>query len=180
MNNLTGATYSRPLIMLHWGIAALVLALLASVELHEVFPKGSLARGLFMKSHFWLGISIGLLTAVRLWMRFGQHLSPITPTPALWQTRLAAAVQWAFYGIMLVMPVLGYLLINAKGFDLSIGDFSLGHWVAEDKDLAETIGEIHETIGNVFIALVALHTVAALYHHHILKDSTFSRMQPPV
>jgi superoxide oxidase len=179
MNNFTGVTYSRALIMLHWGIAALVLVQLASVELHELFPKGSSARGLFMQTHFWLGLGIGLLTVARLFVRKGQNPSPISPVPALWQLRLASIVQWAFYGILLVMPVLGYLLINAKGFDLSIGSLSLGHWVAEDKELADTIGEIHETIGNVFIALVALHTVAALYHHHILKDSTFSRMQPP-
>ncbi|HMU68264.1 MAG TPA: cytochrome b [Cellvibrionaceae bacterium] len=179
MNNSTGVSFSRPLIILHWAVAALVLALLAAVELHEVFPKDSLMRGLFMKTHFWLGLSVGLLTLVRLWLRWGQHPAPITPAPALWQTRLAAGVQWAFYGILLVMPVLGYLLINAKGFDLSLGPISLGHWVAADKELVETLEELHETLGNVFIALVALHTVAALYHHHILKDSTFSRLQPP-
>jgi superoxide oxidase len=166
--------------MLHWAIAALVLALLASVELHEVFPKGSFARSLFMKCHFWLGMIIGLLTLIRLYVRIGQRPAPIVPTPALWQTRLADIVQWAFYGILLLMPVLGYLMINAKGFDLSVGSFSLGHWLAEDKELAEQLEEIHETIGNVFIALVVLHTAAALYHHHVLNDSTFSRVQPPL
>lgn len=166
--------------MLHWLIAALVLALLACVELHEVFPKGSFARSLFMQGHFWLGISIGLLTLARLYLRMGQHPAPIVPAPALWQTRLADLVQWAFYGILLVMPVLGYLMINAKGFDLSIGGVSLGHYLAEDKALAEQLEEIHETIGNVFIALLVLHTGAALYHHYVLKDSTFSRVQPPL
>ncbi len=179
MNHFTGISYSRPLIILHWALAALVLALLVAVELHELFPKDSLMRKLFMKSHFWLGISVGLLTMLRLWVRWGQHPAPITPAPAPWQNQLAAAVQWAFYGILVVMPVLGYLLINAKGFDLALGPISLGHWVAADKDLVETLEELHETLGNIFIALIVLHTAAALYHHHILKDSTFSRLQPP-
>jgi cytochrome b561 len=51
--------------------------------------------------------------------------------------------------------------------------------VAADKELVETLEEVHETLGNLLIALVGLHTVAALYHHHILKDSTFARLQPP-
>ncbi|HRH76976.1 MAG TPA: cytochrome b [Cellvibrionaceae bacterium] len=179
MNNSTGASYSRPLIILHWALAALVFVLLAAVELHEIFPKDSLMRGLFMKTHFWLGLTVGLFTLLRLWVRWGQNPAPISPPPAFWQTRLASLVQWAFYGVVLVMPVLGYLLINAKGFDLSIGPLSLGHWVPQDKELVETLEELHETLGNVFIALVALHVGAALYHHHILKDSTFSRLQPP-
>jgi cytochrome b561 len=165
--------------MLHWAIAALVLALLASVELHELFPKGSFARSLFMQSHFWLGITVGLLTLVRLYVRIGQNPAPIVPAPAGWQTRLAAIVQWAFYAILVAMPVLGYLMLNAKGFDLSVGGFGLGRWLAEDKELAEQLEEIHETVGNIFIALVVLHIGAALYHHHVLNDNTFSRVQPP-
>ena len=179
MTNNLATTYSRPLIILHWGIAALVFALLASVELHEAFPEGSAPRALLIKSHFWLGLLIGLLTLVRLGLRFGQTLTPITPAPALWQARLASAVMGAFYIILLLMPLLGYALINAKGFDLSLLGLSLGHWVEKSKELADQIGEIHETLGNVFIALVALHTAAALYHHHVLKDSTFSRVRPP-
>ncbi|RZA09022.1 MAG: cytochrome b [Moraxellaceae bacterium] len=180
MNSSTVISFSRPLIIVHWAVAAMVLTLIASVELHEIFPKGSFLRSLFMQTHFWLGLSVGVLTLVRIGLRFGQSPAPITPAPALWQTRLATVVHWAFYGILLVMPVLGYLLVNSKGFDLSLGGLSLGHWVAKDEALSETLEEIHETLGNIFIALVALHTLAALYHHHILKDSTFSRMRPSV
>jgi cytochrome b561 len=178
MNSFTAISFSRPLIILHWAIAAIVLTLVAGVELHEIFPKENFLRSLFMQTHFWLGLSVGMLTLVRIAIRFNQTPAPITPAPALWQLRLAAAVHWAFYGILLVMPVLGYLLINAKGFDLSLCGLSLGHWVAKDEALSETLEEIHKALGNIFIALVVLHTLAALYHHYILKDSTFSRMRP--
>ncbi|MGL5588700.1 MAG: cytochrome b, partial [Aeromonas veronii] len=46
-------------------------------------------------------------------------------------------------------------------------------------DLKGLIKEVHETLGNIGYALIGLHTVAALYHHHILKDNTLTNMLPP-
>ena len=48
--------------------------------------------------------------------------------------------------------------------------------VAESKDLAGNLKELHETIGEIGYYLIGLHAAAALFHHHILKDNTLTRM----
>jgi cytochrome b561 len=40
----------------------------------------------------------------------------------------------------------------------------------------ELFEEAHEILANVLIALVAVHVVAALYHHFILRDAVLWRM----
>jgi cytochrome b561 len=45
-------------------------------------------------------------------------------------------------------------------------------------DLAGQIKEVHETAAWVLLALVSLHTLAALKHHFVDKDSVLGRMIP--
>ncbi|EDH6436062.1 cytochrome b, partial [Salmonella enterica subsp. enterica serovar Infantis] len=37
---------------------------------------------------------------------------------------------------------------------------------------------IHEMLANIGYFLIAMHAAAALFHHYIQKDDTFSRMLP--
>ena len=41
---------------------------------------------------------------------------------------------------------------------------------------AETLEEAHETVGNVFYAVIALHTLAALWHQFVRRDGVLRRM----
>ena len=51
---------------LHWGIAALVIGIIAFVELHEFFPKDSSERKGLMMLHIQIGMLLFGLTALRL------------------------------------------------------------------------------------------------------------------
>jgi cytochrome b561 len=48
--------------------------------------------------------------------------------------------------------------------------------VAKNPELAGIFKDIHEVSANAFIALLAAHLGAALYHHFILRDDTLRRM----
>jgi cytochrome b561 len=50
--------------------------------------------------------------------------------------------------------------------------------ITENRDLGRLIKEIHEIVGTAGYYLVAIHTLAALFHHYILRDSTITRMLP--
>ncbi len=50
--------------------------------------------------------------------------------------------------------------------------------MAENHDIAESIEEIHEIVGTAGYILIALHTLAALFHHYLLKDNTITRILP--
>jgi cytochrome b561 len=48
--------------------------------------------------------------------------------------------------------------------------------MAENTELAELSGKLHELLSLAFMLLFMFHTLAALYHHFILKDNSLKLM----
>ena len=168
--------YRPSLVALHWLTLVLLVAVYATMELRGMFPRGSAPRELMKSSHYFLGLSVFALTWVRLGLRASGGTPPITPAPPAWQAILARLVALALYALMLAMPVLGYLLLNAEGKAPALGGWSLPLLIPAQDGLAATLEGWHETIATLGYGLVGLHAAAALYHHHLRKDDTLLRM----
>jgi superoxide oxidase len=50
--------------------------------------------------------------------------------------------------------------------------------IDESKSIAELIQEFHETVGTLGYFLIGLLSLAALYHHCLLRDNTLRRILP--
>lgn len=163
MLNKSVAGYSTTQIALHWLIVVAVLFQLVFGEsmtkvVDALEEGGAPSAGdlRFASAHFWVGVTILVLLAIRLAVRLVSGAPEVIGEPGL-LTLAASAAHWLFYALLFLVPVTG-LLANYVG----------GPW-----------GDIH-TIGKpVFIALIVLHAAAALYHHFILKDETLLRMLRP-
>lgn len=171
--------YGMLTIGLHWLVLVVLIGVFAAIELREVFPSGSEMRGLMMQTHFSLGMLVVLLTLARLAARaIGGPAPAIEPAPAGWQVALAKGLHLALYVLMIAMPLIGWLMVNAGGRSLFFFGMELPALVGADKEFRDTLKEIHEVGGNLFYILVGLHAVAALVHHHFLRDNTLRRMLP--
>ena len=95
-----------------------------------------------------------------------------------WQTLFAKGIHIALVLTMLIMPVLGCLILISEAKDVTVLGFDLPQLWAKDKSLAHDLEEAHETLGNVFLVLVFVHAAAAIWHHHVLKDDTLTKMLP--
>lgn len=126
--------------------------------------------------------SIGSLIALLIVLRFAWTYSQPRPAPADPNTtarnHLAAKLaHLALYGLTTALVISGYLISTAKGADIEVFNwFKLPALLANDAQRGELAGKLHEIFGLVFIGLVAIHGLAALYHHFILKDNTLKRM----
>ena len=90
-----------------------------------------------------------------------------------------ALVFGAAFGLaQAIMPLLGWLLLSAKGKPIPFFGLQLPALIGTDKPLAENLEEIHEFIGTLGYYLIGLHTVAALAHHYFMRDDTLLRMLP--
>lgn len=179
MNNATQPNrYSNLSIALHWIMLLLLAAVYACMELHESFPKGSDLRNTLKTWHFMLGIVVFVLAWLRIVARVISPTPPIQPTPPAWQSILAKLMHLALYALMIAMPLGGWLMINAAGKPVPFFGFELPILIGEDKALGKQIHELHETFGVIGYWLIALHTVAAIYHHRVMKDDTMLRMLP--
>jgi cytochrome b561 len=174
----TSPRFSSLSIALHWLTLAVLVGVYACINLTDIYPKGSDMRALLKTWHFMLGLSVLLLVVVRLPARAWGLTPPITPELPLWQARLSGLIHLALYGLMLVMPLLGWWLLSAEGKPIPFFGWQLPSLTLENRDLADQIKDLHETIGSIGYFLIGAHALAALYHHYVLRDNTLLRMLP--
>jgi len=170
--------HPKPVIALHWLTAFLLLAVFALVLLHEAFDSRAL-RAALLQGHRGLGLLVWLLAAARLVVRgrVGLHApSPASPRAS----RLASlAVQALMYALLLGLPLLGWLLTNARGQPVVLPTgWALPSLMARDLDWADTLESVHAAAAWALSALVGLHMVAALWHHHVRRDRVLVAMLP--
>ena len=171
-------TYPPTLIAIHWLTVLLIAAVFATIELHEYFPKGSETREQLKTVHFMLGLTVWLLVFVRLVLRRRERAPRIIPRPSTWKIAAAHAMHALLYAVMIAMPVLGWLVLSGEGKPIPFFGLTLPPLIAENKDLAHRIEDVHVLIGNAFYYLIGLHALAALAHHYLAKDNTLVRMLP--
>lgn len=163
---------------LHWLMLFLLIAVYASIELRELFPKGTDARKAMKMWHFMLGLSVLAFAVLRLLIRLRNPTPAIVPTPPAWQEMLAKVMHVALYALMLGMPIAGWLILSAEAQAIPFFGLELPALIGPDKALAKSIEEVHETVGLVGYYLIGLHALAGLYHHYMVKDNTLKRMLP--
>jgi cytochrome b561 len=174
----TAARYGTLSIALHWLVFLLLVGVYACIELRELFPKGSDPRDALKAWHFTLGLTVFGVVWVRLALRLFQATPAITPPVPARQLVLSRIIHFALYAIMIGMPVLGWLVLSGEAKPIPFFGLGLPPLMGENKELAEILEEVHETVGTVGYVLIGLHTLAALYHHYFMRDNTLRRMLP--
>ena len=174
----TPERYGKLSVAMHWLMFLLLVGVYACIELREVYPKGSDPREALKSWHFTLGLTVFALVWLRLALRLFQQSPAIAPPVTAWQNRLAKLVHLLLYVFMFVMPVLGWLILSGEGKAIPFYGLELPALIAKNKELAENIEDIHTTVAEIGYYLVGLHTLAALYHHYLVKDNTLRRMLP--
>lgn len=176
------SAYSRGAIWFHWIIGLLIIGNLIGGLMHESFSDAT--KGLIMSLHKATGITILFLSIARLVWRLTHRPPPLAASVKRWEKGLAHATHWGFYLLMILVPLSGWVLVSAGARKYPLewyGLFDISFLpIAQDKALASTMEDRHETLAFVLIALLALHIAAALKHHFFDRDNTLERMLPLV
>jgi cytochrome b561 len=170
--------YSAATIALHWLMLALLASVYATIELRELFPRGSESRELMKSWHYLLGLSVFALVWLRLLARAAAPPPRTDPPLPRWQRSLSAATHAALYALMIAMPVAGWLMLSAAGEPVSFLGVALPPLASPSESLAARVGELHEVGGRIGYAVIGLHAAAALFHHFLLRDDVLRRMLP--
>ncbi len=177
MSGATQKRYSNVAIILHWLIAILVIANWRLAENAE-HTSVQADKMFWMGQHKAIGISILVLSVLRLLWRFWHKPPPFDPHMAGWERKLAHFVHIIFYVLLIGLPVGGWLASSFAGYSISM--WGLFDWplfpVAESKETAKQIAETHGTLGKAMLILILLHVAGALKHSLIDKIPSFSRM----
>lgn len=178
--------YAVLAIVLHWTIAALiVLQIVLAGRMEDRTPE-AFAVTQFHKS---VGITVLLLSLARLAWRLTHPPPPQPADLAAWERRLATAVHWAFYGVMILMPLTGWIIVSTSRIELPTLLYGVVPW-PHIPGLSELTGPAreawheaaeagHDLIIKGAYGLIALHVAGALKHQLFRRDEpVLPRMAP--
>ena len=171
-------TYNAVAKLLHWGMAVLIMGLLA---LGFVMTDMALSpeKLQYYSWHKWAGVTVFMLVWLRLMWRVANPPPAYPNTMSPWLQRFAHLGHAALYGLMVIIPLSGWLLSSAKGVPtVWFGVLPLPDLLEKDKELGHLLHEVHESLNFVLLFLLAGHVAAALKHHWIDKDDILKRMLP--
>lgn len=163
---------------LHWLIVLLILGQ-GTVGLLMVEMRNGPDKIQIYALHKSFGLTLLALVVLRLlWRLLAGAPRPLPGTPA-WQAHIARATHWLLYGLLLAIPLSGWVFNSAAGFPLQwFRAFNLPAIAGKDDALRELAGEVHALLFWILIAIAAVHAAAAFYHHLFLRDATLARMLP--
>jgi cytochrome b561/polyisoprenoid-binding protein YceI len=166
---------------LHWAIAALLVFNFGLGKRTEHLENGPELFAVF-QLHKSIGITILILSLWRLWVRLRRpRPSPIGP--AGWTQKLAEAVHWGFYVIMISVPVTGWIIVSTAKIKIPTLLFGLIPWPhlplgGVGKALHEIAEEGHGLMSNLMLLLILLHVAGAARHQFFERHALLERMMP--
>jgi cytochrome b561 len=180
--------YTRTAMILHWIIALGIICNVLLIWSVDALPDDWVRP--VIDTHKSIGITVLGLVLLRILWRIG-HRPPSLPDafPA-WERASAHAAHWLLYGVMLGLPLSGWLHDSAWK-DAATHPLTLFHLVPWPRigfvmnqephfreHLHDLFGTVHAGFGYALYALLALHIGGALKHELIDRESVLRRMLP--
>ncbi len=185
---MNGDRYTKVAITLHWVIALMIIGQLVTgiIMGYNLVDKSVLYP--MYQFHKSLGLSILVLSILRLLWRLG-HRPPALPAHMpVWEKWGARLSHYGFYFFMIFVPLSGWALVSTSSFGLPTSWFNLFIWPhipgletlpeATKTQVNQWSETFHVYMAYAMLGLLFLHIAAALKHHFIDKDNVMHHMIP--
>ena len=170
--------YAPPAKLLHWLSALLVLALIGLGLWMVALPLG-LTKLYAYAWHKWIGLTVLVLTVLRLAWRARRRPPPLPDTVTAWERALAPWSHGLLLAVLVALPISGWLMSSAGGVKVIwFGFVELPDLVARDLTLFERLRTLHHWLAWTLMALLAIHLAAVVRHDVRRRDGIFRRMAP--
>jgi cytochrome b561 len=177
--------YSRPAIILHWLVAALIIVNVVLGLSFDSIPKNSLRT--YIDVHKSVGLTVLGLAILRLLWRL-THQPPPLPPYKPWERTAAHAAHWALYALIFMLPISGWMHDSAWKLGNShpmkifwvIPWFRIGPIAHMDPVAKEQFHSamfvVHSSLAYVLYAMLAVHVAGALKHQFLERSPELQRM----
>jgi cytochrome b561/polyisoprenoid-binding protein YceI len=171
--------YSSIAIGLHWLTATAIVVQLALAWRMET--SAGQAKFDLIQLHKSVGFTILALTVLRLAWRATHRAPPYPAAMAVWEKWLAAATHWLFYGLLIALPLSGWISVSTSPLHiptLLYGQIPLPH-LPVPAGLYKPAGGAHMVLAFSLIGLLLLHVAGAVKHQVVKGDErVLPRMAP--
>lgn len=127
-------------------------------------------------THKLAGFVLLWLVLARLGYRLWHGAPRPEPTLEPWQRTGSNIVHWTLYGLLVLMPILGWVGTSYFGALEVFGWFSLPALTSQNEQLANQILGIHTWVAWLLLVLIIGHAGMALFHYFVRKDNVLRRM----
>ncbi|MES2414473.1 MAG: cytochrome b [Pseudomonadota bacterium] len=184
----TPAKYTRTAMALHWVIALLISINLVLIWFINYWPEERVR--LVIDTHKSIGITVLGLAIVRLLWRYSHKPPALPSTYKRWEQRASHWAHMALYGVMLLLPISGWLHDSAwkDAATHPMQLFGLVPWPrigwimniepATKEMLHDAFGLLHTVAAYLLYVLWVAHVGGALKHQFVDKDPELQRMLP--
>jgi len=171
-------SYTTIAVALHWLVALCIFgAFSLGLYMHEL-PLSPTKLRLY-SYHKWAGVTIFLLALIRLSWRATHPAPPPPDHVPPWQRIAAQAVHHLLYVLIIAIPLTGWLMSSAKGFQtVWFGVLPLPDLLDKNKEVGDALELVHKSLNFSMAALVGAHIGAAIKHHLVDRDEILARMLP--
>ncbi|MET3597531.1 cytochrome b561 [Mesorhizobium shonense] len=178
----TPTRYGWAMIILHWLIGIIFIG---QFVLGVVMVRIESQRMSFelIQLHKSFGFLLLGLIILRIAWRLGNATPPLPASVGTLERKTAPLAHFALYAFQIALPLSGWALVSVSTLEIPtmpFNQFVMPNLPLTDSDAAEGFwSAAHWYLAYAGIALVALHIVAALRHHFLLRDSVLKRIITP-
>lgn len=163
---------------LHWLTALLVLGLIGVGLWMVALPLG-LTKLYAYGWHKWIGLTVFLLTLVRLGLRAWRPQPPLPATVTTWERTIAPWSHAALLVLLISLPLTGWMMSSAGGVPVVwFGVLPLPDLVSREMHLFERLRTTHHWLAWTLMGLLAVHVLAVVHHDVVRRDGILRRMLP--
>ncbi len=168
--------YTRLSQWLHWLIALMVFIMFALGLAFDSIPRA--ARLWWINLHTTFGLVFFALVLLRVFWRMGHAPPPLPAGSNPFVRKSSTVMHYLLYVLLIAIPIVGIVayIWHARVFDFGI--FKLDFGVTNTKSIYDPAEALHKYLAFSLIGLVAVHLLAALWHHFIKRDGLLWRMWP--
>jgi cytochrome b561 len=184
-----GARYGNVAVLLHWIVAVLILANVAiGLDFPHHEPGQPFPPKPLLPLHISLGLSVLVLSIVRLLWRLAHRPPPHPSRMKRWEVLLANIAHAAFYALIVAMPLSGWAVLSAHQNAKWLSLFGIpwpplpiaGDLSREAVDATHDLFvDVHSWLSvQISMVMLALHVGAVVKHHVFDNEPALKRMTP--
>lgn len=179
--NINEQGYGTFVKFLHWGMALMLIVLIAVGTYMAGLDKADPSKVQIMGMHKSFGVIFMQLAILRvIWSRINN--SPKLPEVlASWEKLLSISITGSLYLLMLAIPFSGYAMTNLFGYSVSLfGLVDLPLLFDKNIEMAKLAKQAHGLLVYTLIAAIFAHIAGALKHRFLDKPEAdvLPRMMP--
>lgn len=173
--------YAPTAIAFHWLTAVLIVGTFTLGLVMTDIPGLTPTKLKYFAWHKWAGVTVLVLSALRLLLRLRSPAPAYPPAMPAWQHYAAHGSHALLYLLMFGVPLSGYFYTLAAGVPVVyFGLFQLPLLIEPNLALKPVLKAVHYWLNIGMAAMVVMHIAAALKHLAVDRDGITQRMLPPL